>query len=103
MTDQKHSDGSTPVLKLSLPDLRIPSRNEVDKMHWRLKTQIRRAWSIYLVRCMYGLFGTYQTDATNKTMTIRRGAARAFVTQSPSSSAAKVILRKTGLAGNTPQ
>lgn len=103
MAAQNHSSEETPIFVMRLPGLRIPSRNEIDDMHWSKVHRIRKEWSRFLLRCMYGFYGSYQADRS-KTVITRQAALSSFAMQSPRSAAVKVIQRKTvSLGGRSSQ
>ena len=78
-----------PLLILTIPGVRIPSRNETNKGHWSVRNAIRRAWSVLLARSLSGLSGSV---AGCWTMTISAEAARSCAMQSLPRSAARMIL-----------
>lgn len=96
--DNDRDNEEEPLLVLDLPGVRIPSRNELDGLHWSKRHEIRRAWLILLARCLSGLSGSARAASTT---TICRAVARGCAMQSLSRSAGAVILRPTCSGGST--
>jgi len=93
------NDKSEPSLRLILPGVLTPSLNVTHRLHWATRAKLRKAWSILIARCLYGLLAS---DAKGSlTRTISLAAVRNCAMRSLTRSVERVILPKRGSLGNT--
>lgn len=90
---------SEPSLRLVLPGVLTPSLNKTNHLHWSSRNRLRKAWSILIARCLYGLLATGTGGSLTRTISL--AAVRNCAMQSLTHSVEKVIRPKRGLIGNT--
>lgn len=86
------------LLTLRLRGVDVPSRNEIDAVHWSERHRVRKAWSILLARCLSALPEAMLKK--NTTMTISRAAVNSCAMRSLPRFRVPAIARKMDCFGN---